>query len=61
VRRVERAQAEFEEQQAKFSSLRESLATKLSLLEANKVRVMSKQLNLFKNAIHAYFTGNKVR
>jgi hypothetical protein len=25
-----------------------------------KVRVMTKQLNLFRSAIHAYFTGNKV-
>lgn len=55
--RLHTAEISFATAEANFARARDSVATKLALLEANKVKVMKKQLSLFHNAMVAYFTG----
>ncbi|KFD57789.1 hypothetical protein M513_01459 [Trichuris suis] len=45
--------------QQKYEQLRSDVETKLSLLSANKVRVLKKQMQLFNGALVAYYSGNQ--
>uniref|UniRef100_A0A5S6QMD4 AH domain-containing protein n=1 Tax=Trichuris muris TaxID=70415 RepID=A0A5S6QMD4_TRIMR len=45
--------------QGKYEQLRSDVEAKLSLLSANKVRVLKKQMQLFNNALVAYYSGNQ--
>jgi len=52
-------EASFNARKAEFEKLRADVQIKLKYLDENRVKVMSKQLLLFHNAVSAYFSGNQ--
>lgn len=48
----------FEDRKQKWEKLKNDTATKMNLLHENKIGVMRSQLDLFNNAVIAYFSGN---
>lgn len=57
---LQKAEIQFDTFLTRFARDRESVKAKLDLLSANRTRVMRKQLDLFFEAMQAYFSGNEV-
>lgn len=51
-------QVVFEDRKQKWEKLKSDTTTKMNLLHENKIGVMKSQLDLFNNAVIAYFSGN---
>lgn len=57
--RLQEAKDELVFHEARFQKAREAVRAKLDLLGANKTRVMQRQLELYYDAMLAYFSGNQ--
>jgi len=51
-------QVVFEDRKQKWEKLKNDTTTKMNLLHENKIMVMRSQLDMFNNAVIAYFSGN---
>nr|CAB3222760.1 arfaptin-2-like [Phallusia mammillata] len=53
------AQANYNNNKAVYDKLRADVGVKIQFLDENRMKVMQKQLQLFHNAVTAYFAGNQ--